>query len=109
MENEDILFLACTRPAMMLGVPFEGFMVNFCGSFIFGLIMGSPLYWLIGIALHFPMRILTGIDHNFFRIGRLWIETKGASIGNDRWGGAVLVAMPAVKRYRSIKEVTGYV
>jgi type IV secretion system protein VirB3 len=96
-DEPDVLFLACSRPAMAFGVPFEGFMLNFCGTFLLGLWLGSPLYWLVGIALHFPMRIVTALDHNFFRLGRLWLETKGASVRSDLWGGSSLAVLPAAR------------
>ena len=66
-----------------------------CGTFLLGLWLGSPLYWLVGIALHFPMRIVTALDHNFFRLGRLWLETKGASVHSDLWGGSSFAVLPA--------------
>jgi type IV secretion system protein VirB3 len=101
---KDILYLACTRPALKFGVPFEGFVVNMCGTLIIGMILGSPLYWVIGIAIHFPMRIITDIDHNFFRIWRLWFGTKGAAIGGDLWGGSALSPLP-VGLPRKAKEL----
>ena len=106
--EKQILYLACTRPATKLGVPFEGFMLNFCGSFLIGIWMGSPLYWTIFGVLHFPMRILTSIDHNFFRIGRLWLETKGRSLRMDHWGGSLLSPLP-VGVPRKAKEICGCV
>jgi type IV secretion system protein VirB3 len=105
-RRKDTLFLACTRPAMFWGVPFEGFMLNFCMTFLLGLWLGSPAYWLLGVAIHFPMRVLTSIDHNFFRVWRLWLETKGAAIGSDLWGGSALVALPSKPRRRA-SEVSG--
>jgi len=37
-------------------------------TFFIGLWLGSPLYWLIGVVIHFPMRVIASKDHNFFRI-----------------------------------------
>lgn len=91
----DILYLACTRPAMRLGVPFEAFALNLCGSFLIGIWLGNPFYWAIGVVLHFPMRILASQDHNIFRIGRLWITTKGASLHRQVWGGSSLSPLPS--------------
>lgn len=88
--DRDILFLACTRPAMMAGVPLEGFAANACLTLLLGMWLGSPLYWLLGVVIHFPMRAVTAWDHNFFRVGRLWLETKGAGIGGELWGGSTL-------------------
>lgn len=78
---------------MKLGVPFEGFLVNVILSFFVGLWLGNPFYWAIGVIIHFPMRIIASRDHNLFRLGRLWLATKGQSIGGDIWGGASLAPM----------------
>lgn len=95
MENEgqDTLFLALTRPPMKLGVPFEGFVANFVLTFFVGLWLGSPLYWLIAVAIHFPMRVIASKDHNFFRVWKLWFLTKGRALGSDTWGGSLLSPM----------------
>lgn len=89
----DTLFLALTRPAMFMGVPYEGFLVNVVGSFCFGLIMGAPYYWLVCVLIHLPMRALASMDHNFFRVRRQWLASKGQSIGSDQWGGSSLGAL----------------
>lgn len=80
---------------MKWGVPVEGFRLNVFGSFCFGLIMGSPLYWAIGLVLHFPMRALADWDHNFYRVLRLWAATKGAGMGADLYGGSALAPLPS--------------
>lgn len=84
----DPLFLAVTRPAMKWGVPMEGYFLNLFGTFIFGMVMGSPLWWALFFVVHLPMRALANRDPNFFRELRLWLETKGSNIGG------VLSAMP---------------
>ena len=95
MEIEkDTLFLALTRPPMTFGVPFEGFLANLFLSFFVGLWGDNPFYWLICIVIHFPMRVIASADHNFFRVWRLWLVTKGSSVGGDIWGGAMLSPMP---------------
>jgi type IV secretion system protein VirB3 len=92
--ERDTLFIALTRPALTGGVPFEGFVANLLITFFVGLWLGNPLYWLAGIIIHFPMRIIASKDYNFFRTWRLWLATKGQAIGNDAWGGASLAPMP---------------
>ena len=92
--EKEVLFLALTRQAMTpLGVPFEALLANTLLSFFAGLWLGNPLYWLVCIAVHFPMRIIASKDHNFFRIGRLWCMTKAQSIGGDVWGGSMISPM----------------
>lgn len=89
----DILFIACTRPALKGGVPYEGFMLNFCGVVVAAIVIGNPFYAIVGIPIHLGMRLLTEIDHNFFRIGRLWLNTKGRAVARSEWGGSMLSPM----------------
>lgn len=89
--EKDTLFLALTRPPMLMGVPFEGFLVNFVASFFVGLWLGNPFYWLIGVLIHFPMRVIASADHNFFRVWRLWTVTSSG--GDELWGGSMLSPM----------------
>ncbi|MET0338072.1 MAG: type IV secretion system protein VirB3 [Caulobacter sp.] len=84
----DTLFLACTRPAMFLGVPMEAMGVTLiiaATAFIGG---RSPLYLLVAPAVHLVLRAVCRTDHNALRLMRLWIETRGRSRNADRWGGS---------------------
>lgn len=78
---QDTLYLACTRPAMRRGVPVEGFAINLAVTFVFGMVMGSPLYWGLFIVVHLAMKALTDRNPFFFRELRLWFETTGANLG----------------------------
>lgn len=106
--TRDTLFLALTRPPMHWGVPYEGFCCNVVGSFLIGLWLGSPLYWPICIVIHLPMRALASLDHNFFRVRRLQIETRGKSVGSDTWGGSSLAPLPRWPA-RTASEINGSV
>ena len=106
--TRDPLFLALTRPPMKWGVPYEGFVVNVVCSFFVGLWLGSPLYWPICIVIHLPMRVLASSDHNFFRVRRLGLQTRGAAVGSDSWGGSSLAALPVWPATRAA-EVRGSV
>ena len=85
MVERDILFLACTRPAMRWGVPMEGWYANLFGTLLFGMVMGSPLYWLAMAPIHFPMRALSNQNPNFFREWRVWYAAKAANSGATVW------------------------
>lgn len=104
---EDTLFLALTRPAMMLGVPSVGLMLNVTGSIIVSswLGMGSwhILAWMIVLmpTVHFLMKWAVAKDHNLFRTKLLWIETKGQSALDTDWGGSSVTPIPAVWPTRS--------
>jgi type IV secretion system protein VirB3 len=84
--TEDPLFLACTRPAMIMGVPMEAMGVNVILSGVVFLVGGSLLYLLVAPALHLVFRAICRADHNAFRNGALW-------------GGSSVSPLPVVRRY----------
>ena len=74
--TEDMLFLACTRPAMLLGVPLEAMSVNMMLTGLIFLAGGTPLYLLSGVVLHVLFRAIVKNDHNAFRVLFIWFDTK---------------------------------
>ena len=74
----DTLFVACTRPSMKWGVPFEGFIVNgvvTCGITV--LVIHAPPGFFLGMLIHFLMRELCRVDPHFFHKWHLALRTKG--------------------------------
>jgi type IV secretion system protein VirB3 len=97
----DVLYVAITRPAMKMGVPVEGLFVNGTITY-FAFIWSSHggthllrmlLMLLIFPIIHLPMRVLAAIDHNMFRIGRLWLQ-RGISFYTHAWEGELLPSLP---------------
>ena len=82
---KDMLFVACTRPTMLWGVPAEGFVINFFACYLAFLWIAHAnilsirgvVCLLIGPVVHIAMRMLISLDHNMFRIIRLSAETRG--------------------------------
>ena len=102
--HPETLWLAPTRPAMVKGVPYEGFYINLLGTFFFGLIMGAPYYWIIGFVVHYViLRPLASWDANFFRVLRLWVDTKASSFGSELYGAPALAPI-AARRAKSAEE-----
>ncbi|PDT14553.1 type IV secretion system protein VirB3 [Rhizobium sp. J15] len=97
--EEDILFLACTRPAMIAGVTMEAMGVNIMLTTILYITAGSIAYALVGIVFHVLFRALVKHDHNMFRILIAWIETRGRSRNAAYWGGATLSPLMLTRRY----------
>ena len=87
---EEPLFLACTRPAMILGVPMEAMGVNVMISGLAFLVGGSLLYLLIAPALHLVFRAICKVDHNAFRLLLVFVDTKGRSRNGALWNGSFL-------------------
>ncbi|SCB61596.1 type IV secretion system protein VirB3 [Rhizobium aethiopicum] len=97
--EDDTLFLACTRPAMIAGVTMEAMGVNIMLTTILYISAGSIAYALTGIVFHFLFRALVKHDHHMFRILIAWIETRGRSRNDAYWGGATLTPLTLARHY----------
>lgn len=104
---EDPLFLACTRPAMVLGVPMEAMGVNVIASGVVFLVGGSLLYLLSAPALHLVFRAICKADHNAFRLLLVFLDTKGRSRNGALWGGSSTSPLPLSRRYIAGELVRG--
>ena len=98
---EDVLFLACTRPAMVMGVPMEAMGVNIIVSACAFLAAHSLLYLLVAPALHLVFRAVCRTDHNAFRVLFLFVQTKGRSRTESIWGGSSSPPLPTTRLRRS--------
>ena len=85
---EDTLFLACTRPAMVLGVTMEAFGLNVMFSSILFILGGSLLYGLVAVPIHLACRLLCRHDPNQFRLLFAWFDTRGRHRNGRLWGGS---------------------
>lgn len=97
--EEDTLFLACTRPAMIAGVTMEAMGMNIMLTTIFYIVAGSIAYLAVGVVFHFVFRALVKHDHNMFRILLAWAETRGRSRNSAYWGGATVSPLRVARRY----------
>lgn len=104
---EDPLFLACTRPAMIMGVPMEAMGVNVMISGLAFLIGNSLLYLLIGPVLHLVFRAICRVDHNAFRLVLMFVDTKGRSRNGALWGGSSASPLPVIRRYCAREVLRG--
>lgn len=104
--NEDTLFLACTRPAMIAGVPVEAMLVNFLVTSIIYLLAGSMIYLAIGGVIHLLFREIVRHDHNRFNVLFAYLQTKGRNRNKAVWGGSSYSPLPVMRRY-SRKDLIG--
>jgi type IV secretion system protein VirB3 len=95
----DPCFLACTRPAMFLGVTMEAFGFNVIGTVIACLVLGSFRYAVIGLVIHYVFRALIWHDHNRFRVLLAAIETRGRMRNGMIWGGSSVTPLPLGRTY----------
>lgn len=96
---EDTLFLACTRPAMILGVTMEAMGLNVIFSSILFVLAGSLLYGLVALPIHFACRLVCRRDANQFRILFAWFETRGRHPNANLWGGSSCTPLQLVRRF----------
>jgi len=85
--NKHTLFLACTRPAMFLGVPVMAFGVNFFAVMILFLLSKNFAFMLVGLPIHYLFRYIVKKDANQFNILNLWVHTKARGKNKAFWGG----------------------
>jgi len=104
---EDVLFLACTRPAMILGAPMEAMGVNIILTSIAFLAGHSLLYLLIAPALHLVFRGICKSDHNAFRVLWLYVDTKGRARNGALWGGSSTTPLPVRRRFTALEAARG--
>lgn len=97
--EEDTLFIACTRPAMIAGVTMEAMGMNIMLTTILYIVAGSIAYLAVGVVFHFIFRALVKHDHNMFRILLAWVETRGRSRNSAYWGGATVSPLTVARRY----------
>ncbi|MBI1198938.1 MAG: type IV secretion system protein VirB3 [Phenylobacterium sp.] len=100
---EDVLFLACTRPAMVGGVPMEAVGLNLIASATVFLAAHSPAWLLIAPVLHVVFKAVCKHDHNAFRVLWMFVDTKGRSRNGATWGGSSATPLPLKRRY-SLQE-----
>jgi type IV secretion system protein VirB3 len=96
---EDTLFLACTRPAMIAGVPMEAMGLNVIVSATVFLAAHSLIYLLIAPVLHVVCRVVCKHDPNAFRVLWQFVDTKGRARNVATWGGSSLSPLPVRRRF----------
>jgi len=97
--EEDTLFLACTRPAMVGGVTMEAMGINVILTTLLYILAGSIAYALVGIVFHLIFKALVKHDHNMFRVLLAWVETRGRSRTGAFWAGTTVTPLKLVRRY----------
>lgn len=102
--DEDILFLACTRPAMVLGVPMEAMGINLIVSAVAFLAADNLLCLALAPVLHLVFRGICRTDPNAFRVLYLFVETKGRARNGLVWGGSSPTPLPLRRRY-TVREL----
>ena len=102
--TEDTLFLACTRPAMVLGVPMEAMGANIILTAVAFLAGHSLTFLLIAPVLHLVFQAICKADHNAFRVLWLYLSARSGARNRRLWGGSSVAPLPLYRRY-SLMEI----
>ena len=84
----DPLFVGLTRPATVLGIPYEAFVVEIVLVTVIFLGVGDPFYMLLIVPLHMVLYLISSQNPNAFGSIRIWTMTKGRCKNTQFWGGA---------------------
>ena len=85
--KKDVLFRGCTRPPMILGVPYIPFMIGAGGPLL--LAMYFSLYFLLTIPfIIFAMRLLAKRDEMIFRLIGLNLVFRFLPKNLSQYGGS---------------------
>lgn len=89
------LYLALTRPVMMMGVPLDAAVIIVCCSTMLLLLTSNPLISAGsgGIAIAIS-RLIVRKDYNMFRILSLMGKSKGPVRNKAYWGGVSWSPLP---------------
>src|SRR3954471_12263210 len=104
---EDTLFLACTRPAMVLGVTMEAVGLNVMFSSILFILGGSLLYGVVAVPIHLACRVVCRHDPNQFRLLFAWFEARVRQPNGHLWGGSSYTPLKRVRSYAARNITNG--
>lgn len=92
--EDDILYLAATRPALFAGVPLPvaGAFLMLAGFVI--VILQNPLYEMTMIPLWFGARVLVSRDYNAVNVIYLYLLTAARAVDGQKWGGSSVSPNP---------------
>jgi len=96
----DTLYLAATRPAMVMGVPLTVFAILLMVAGFIIVLMRNPLYLLVMIPLFYATREVVARDYNAIGVVLLYLKTAGRSVDSKKWGGASVTPFPIRIRNR---------
>ena len=83
--EEDILFAAITRPAMIAGVTYTGLLLNMMVTVILFIGFNRISLLLVFLPIHILMYVICWKEPRYFEIFKVWFITKGASRARNIW------------------------
>lgn len=88
MAVVDPLFVGATRPAMVMGITYEAFVVIVMVTAVVFIGTGNPLWALLYLPMHVTAYLICQKDPRQFEQFKLWSETKGRCLNRAHWQAA---------------------
>ncbi|CAA9890773.1 Conjugal transfer protein [Candidatus Methylobacter favarea] len=93
----DPLFVGLTRPAMLWGIPYTAFVIEFMAITLIFLAVGNPLYLLLVVPIHGVLYLISANNPGVFNSIYLWVQTTGRCRNIRFWGAASFSPLPTKK------------
>ncbi len=97
MAVVDPLFVGATRPAMVMGITYEAFVMVMMIAAVAFIALG-PLWALLYLPLHVMAYLICAKDPRQFEHFKLWSETKGRCVNRAHWRAASYSPLAFEKR-----------
>lgn len=94
--TRDVLYVAITRPAMLLGVTYAGVIVNAIVTLEVFLVTKNLLWLLLALPIHAFLWLACLVEPRFFELTLAWARTAGTSFAANRrrWQASSYSALP---------------
>ncbi|AAF85575.1 type IV secretion system protein VirB3 [Xylella fastidiosa] len=73
----DPLFVGLTRPASILGIPYEACVAEFMAMGLIFLSVNNPLYLALALPMHAVLYLISANDPKIFSSIHMWLKTNG--------------------------------
>lgn len=102
--NQDKLYLALTRPAMVFGVPLEAAFVSIFAGGLAMIIGDSIFYLILAVPLIVISHFIVKRDQNAFRVLFRYFDTGAKCRNRSHWGGSSPSPLRVQRTYK-IEEI----
>jgi type IV secretion system protein VirB3 len=101
--EEDTLYVAATRPALVMGVPLVVAAILLMVAGLVIIVIQNPLYEMLMGPLWLGAKAVVSRDYNAMSVLLLFLQTSGRSVDSGDWGGASVSPDPIrVRRVRGM-------
>lgn len=83
--NVDVLFVALTRQASVMGLPYEAIIFEAFFTMVVFMMAGNPFYLLVIVPIHLVFYAISADDAGKFDAIQKWLITSGKCLNFRYW------------------------